>query len=70
MARVARDIDLQPGKYVHYWGQNRQVLGRYGDILSLTDDYSPFKRIMVCLPNEFILCFDEIKRDIFGREIR
>ncbi|MCW5315614.1 hypothetical protein GTQ43_20910 [Nostoc sp. KVJ3] len=70
MARKPRESDLRPGKYIHYWGQNRQILRVYKNFLILSDTYSFTGEIQVDKGNEFLLCFDEIKKDVFGREIK
>ncbi|MEH1775070.1 hypothetical protein [Nostoc sp.] len=84
MARKPRESDLLPGKHVHYWGQNWQVWSNDGKVLVLViPGYSPgqqyqpypagmyFNAFTQCqVDDDCLWCFDEIKKDIFGRELK
>ncbi|HYX16468.1 MAG TPA: hypothetical protein VE944_19295 [Nostoc sp.] len=84
MARKARESDLQRGKAIHYWGENWQVWNNDGEYVTLVAPghtpggwYRPYPgeltkptSTIVSVDNEFLLCFDDIKKDVFGKEIK
>ena len=81
MARKARKNDLVPGKHIHYWGENWQVWSvEEGELVLVVPGYTPSgwyrpypgeltkpTSVTVSIDNDFLWCFDEIKKDVFGK---
>ncbi|WP_334698404.1 hypothetical protein [Nostoc sp.] len=86
MARKPRETDLRVGKHIHYWGKNWviwEVNTTHNTLLLVITGQRPYRwyqpypsegmyetSLLVSADDDCLWCFDEIKRDIFGREIK
>ncbi|MEH2140113.1 hypothetical protein [Nostoc sp.] len=84
MARKLKGSDLVVGKRVHYWGENWSVWSIGDDEIVLVVPgyfpdgwYRPYPgeltkptSVVVGIDNDFLWSFDEIKRNVFGKEIK
>ncbi|MEH1791143.1 hypothetical protein [Nostoc sp.] len=84
MARKVRAKEWAIGLYVHYWGKTYRVWSLYeSDALLVIPGYRPCgwycphgsenkepTSVTVRKDDDFVLILDNIKKDVFGREIK